>query len=276
MKEKDRSLIGYVGKAYDFIKDHKEGLSLSNFVAVAEDGRIIDRIGRACYYSLGYEFPNVKLAAFIDMESAAHCRGFNEVTDQEAEYVDFITRESTFSEAFVTKKYDSVLKRGYWMKTDYPASYIVSAGVHIRMVEEYPECVKFFCEMKKQGVNGDLALFLSHIMHFTHSGQKIQVNWQVNHRVTYDTIGKEGFTAFMNHDKSNFGADTLKTHRSYRPMASCWKGEKASGFELPKMKQAPIYGWNKEVVGHTSSLELKDLGEFASQFYELNYIKGEK
>jgi len=207
-----------------------------------EDGSFSNKIGVPCYAAVSYcDLPASKITGFHDYigyrsvrtaraeaEWAADTkreRGdydydkskwYSPTPKESREYYTWLANESGYAACMVTKDAKEAHKFGVEYDVEYPAPYIIGAGMSQRLQLEYRGMVAAWGLLAKGGINKDFALIATHFIK-TLDGDEYKDHWIINsegggaHK-PFDFNGWGGETSVEG--VQNFVAHEMPTHNS--------------------------------------------------------------
>lgn len=120
-----------------------------------------ERIDGNCYASLRRQLL-VGVHRYLMSSVMRDQHGFKATETVHEPYMDYILNRSPYKDIFVIKDVDYCLNYGVLVDTDNPGNVILSGLTLTRMLWEYTSIPLFWAELKKLGVQEDLALLAAH------------------------------------------------------------------------------------------------------------------
>lgn len=127
---------------------------------------------RACYASLGDEgkydefLKPKQVDAWLDWCWATHekLRANKKFEKHEREYIDWLVNHSPWAPCFRVKSVKEIEQLPMVYDVSFPTKFIVQAACALRNVKENPQVVENWHFLYKKGVQGTIAMFLSHFI----------------------------------------------------------------------------------------------------------------
>ena len=271
-------------------KDRREWLSSkeygeNTYSIIREDGKYEDFVKMVCYQSLGYIEKNEenKAVFIVDIPRSSLSKKLS------LEYINWWVNHSFVSKAFITKKEETILKKGSIMDCSYPSSYVVLGMIGLRYMWEFPEIVRNW-EMFKEFTNYDSAIIMAHM--FTKDASDVWLGkfkvGNSNHTWFQSYWNKKQFEQVVNHDLYAMKKlPSMTTHMPYSPLISIFgrnsppyaNSEKGSLIYPPSESLKNV----NNSFGDTANSPVRvynkcDMGVWIKKTFDLNYLskKGKK
>ena len=254
-------------KVRDELRDNHKEYNCS-YGIVLEDGTNVQVSNRVCFLSVKYSFidniKNKEIKYFITVSLE------NKLRDCDIKYLKWLTTQSCFNKAFITKKPETILEKGAILNVDYPPQYIISAAIAIRYCREYP-IIPYSWEKYSKYINPHVAFMLAHFNYDKKGKNRLYFRKDCvnSHHGIFNNFSKEKLLKIVNRDFSEFKEiKNFSINTDYTELELIW-GEGDTVLEFPNL----IGGKEIDTWGDTYysyCINLKDVEKTAKEFEKLN------
>lgn len=220
------------------MKEARENDYGPNYAAVLEHETkkhfSLRMMNRGCYGSLFVEQGKYSGADYI-IDYFNHKPSAKD-EENTHEYIEFLTKDSLFSDCFISKDPKKILEEGCIRTTNFPAQYVLIPGKIIRNLIELTHYFKNWCFLK-DFMSKTEALALAHILYDNGNKFSFQHTGGGHAGLSLKPFGRSGLKKFLKDDKSLFDKlPTMKENVNPRNMHRPWNDWVAAGWsdEPPK------------------------------------------
>ena len=259
MNRKD--LLPLAIKERDKIRKHIKAGNMGNYTLIFEDGNVSPYMGMICYHMLSGK-PKAPIAFIADLET----KHKEEFESYEVEYTDWWINESFAANAFITKDPSEALEKGVVLKAEYPAGYVIIAGMGLRYIYEKPHIVRAWTDFKEY-VSPDIAIILAHKFRKAadKKGWSSGISGGEGHTWLGEYLKNEELRRIINHDFFYFkNMSPLRESMSFLPIGKIWCVDKAGlsssyirgDFRFPEGKEETLsnsWGGTRTVTVYKSN-----------------------
>ena len=268
-------------------RDLREWLSSKDyggntFSIMREDGGHEDFIDNVCYQKFRYVEKNENNAIFIvDMVRSHLSKKLS------LEYINWWVNDSFIADAFVTKKEETILKKGSIMDCSYPSSYVVLAMIGLRYMWEFPEIIRNW-GMFKEFTDYNAAIIMAH-MFIKEANEEWSGSFKVNNsnHTWFQTYwNKKEFTQAVNNDLSGLKELLpMKNHMAYSPLISIFSPNRTVSYKTKKGSLIYPPSHTSKTVKNSFGGIMKspvkiynkcDMEVWIRKTFDLNYLKEKK
>lgn len=192
---------------------------LNSFAFVGNDGEIDEHQARVCYSDLQHRIYVDSPRLFIDngwgrAEESMH-------TEPYQNFMRWWLKHGPYQQVFVHRSVDTVLKKGVWCRTTFPAAHICSATMPFRYADDFPHIIGVW-NFLKDHTSPEFAYILSHIL--VPAGPVFKFSPEGYHyAIDAREWSKAMFNRFVNHDPTLKGRPTMEEGETdYVPLGLTW------------------------------------------------------
>lgn len=171
------------------------------------------------------------------------------------DFLNYLVKESPFSEVFTVKDISFIRTYGAILKTDIPANLMIAAATVLRSLWEHTHIPTIWFKLVREGVNKDVALLGAHCI--IEKEGRYQKNTEFGHRA-FDPnfVDEKLITNFLNRTPEN-PVENYSTSLKYSRIHVLYADSRKSIMDDYKFEEKKKYSdpWDTWYVGYDSTLK---------------------
>lgn len=193
MRLEDKKLIAHASEKLiqNGVMDTKQ---LDSFILINENKNIDYSVGAVCYSSFRTKvvskpkfFGFFHATRYLDMCNITPCSN-----TAARSYFHWLFRESPYSRLFVFKDKNRPFDKIVFLNTDATPQMVISAAIACRYRVEHPRIITTWYELKKLGINKNLAYMFAHFLNYKDDKFYVDLSFKNSNHIVYQYYYERG------------------------------------------------------------------------------------